>query len=41
MVGFEGHVGLSEHVQLVPGIRMLSIAGQWIVRPAVGLGWSF
>jgi len=41
MVGFEARVGLTDHVQLVPGIRMLSIAGQWIIRPAVGLGWSF
>lgn len=41
MVGFEGRVSLTDHVQVVPGIRMLSMAGQWIVRPAIGLGWSF
>ena len=41
MVGFEGRVALTDHVQVVPGIRMLSVAGQWVIRPAVGLGWSF
>jgi hypothetical protein len=41
MVGFEAQLGLTEHVRLVPGIRMLAITGGWTVRPAVGLGWNF
>jgi hypothetical protein len=41
MAGIEARVALSEHAQLVPGLRLLAVGGGWIMRPAVGLGWTF
>jgi hypothetical protein len=41
MAGIEARIGLSDHTQLVPGLRLLAVAGGWIMRPAVGLGWTF
>ena len=41
MAGIEGRLALTEHVQLVPGFRLLGIGGGWVMRPAVGLGWTF
>jgi hypothetical protein len=41
MAGFEGRVGFTEHVQVIPGIRVLSVGGGWILRPAVSLSWVF
>ena len=40
-VGFEGRIGMTEHVRLVPGIRLQTIAGGWAIRPGVGLQWTF
>ena len=40
-VGLEAAIGMTEHLRLVPGIRMLALDSQWIVRPAVGLQWRF
>jgi hypothetical protein len=39
--GIEARIGLTTHVQLVPGVRLHGIAGGWLLRPSVGLGWSF
>jgi hypothetical protein len=41
LVGLEGSIVLTEHVQLVPGIRLHGVEGGWLLRPAVGLGWVF
>ena len=45
LVGFEGRVRLTEHVVLIPGIRLHGIGsesgGGWLVRPSVTLGWRF
>jgi hypothetical protein len=47
LVGFDARIGLTDHVRLVPGIRLQGIGGGnaaasgWIVRPAVGLMWEF
>lgn len=41
MAGFEGRLGLTEHAQVVPGIRVLSVGDGWIIRPAVSLSWVF
>jgi hypothetical protein len=41
MVGLEGAIGMTRHLWLVPGLRMLAIDSQWIIRPAVGLQWRF
>ena len=40
-VGFEGRIGMTEHVRLIPGIRLQTISGGWAIRPGVGLQWSF
>lgn len=46
VVGVEGRLDLTEHVMLVPGVRLHGIgggnaAGGWLLRPSVGLGWTF
>ena len=41
LVGVEGEIGLTEHVQLVPGFRLHGVEGGWLLRPSVGLGWNF
>ena len=40
-VGLEAAIGMTEHLRLVPGVRMLAIDSRWIIRPAVGLQWRF
>jgi hypothetical protein len=40
-VGFEAHLGYGEHFLIVPGVRMHSLPGSWLVRPSVGVGWTF
>lgn len=41
MAGVEARVGMSDHVRLVPGVRLHALQGGWLVRPAVGLAWEF
>lgn len=45
VVGMEAHIGLTDHVRLVPGIRLQTLSSQsgsgWLLRPGVGLGWFF
>src|SRR4030095_2427925 len=41
LVGVEGEIGLTEHVQLIPGFRLHGVEGGWLLRPSVGLGWTF
>jgi hypothetical protein len=41
LVGMDAHIGLTDHVQVVPGVRLMGIAGGWLLRPAVGLAWRF
>jgi len=41
MVGAEAPIGMTEHVRLVPGMRLLALNGGWTLRPAVALGWTF
>jgi len=44
-VGFEARIGLTDHVRLVPGVRLQGFEGPvgsgWLIRPGVGLGWFF
>jgi hypothetical protein len=40
-VGFETRVRLTEHAQLVPGLRLQALEDGWLVRPSVGLAWEF
>lgn len=41
LVGIEGRIGMTEHLQFVPGVRMQTLTGGWLVRPAVGVSWEF
>jgi hypothetical protein len=45
VVGVEAHIGLTDHVRLVPGLRMQGIGDVegkgWMLRAGVGLGWFF
>jgi hypothetical protein len=45
VAGFEAHLALTDHVRVIPGLRMQSIGDVegtgWMVRAGVGLGWVF
>lgn len=40
-VGLDAAIGMTDRLWLVPGVRMLALDSQWIIRPAVGLQWRF
>jgi hypothetical protein len=41
VVGIEARIGLTDHLELVPGVRLTGLESGWLVRPAVGLSWGF
>jgi hypothetical protein len=41
LVGAEARIGLTGQVELVPGVRLLGLDNGWLLRPSVGLGWTF
>lgn len=41
MAGIEAPVALTDHVRLVPGTRLVAVGGEWIVRPAIALAWTY
>jgi len=41
LAGFEARIKLTEHADLVPGIRLHGLESAWLLRPAVGLAWNF
>jgi hypothetical protein len=41
MVGVESRIGMTEHAHIVPGLRLHAGNGMWLVRPSVGLAWTF
>jgi hypothetical protein len=41
MVGVEGRIRMGRQVDLVPGIRLHGHQGGWLIRPAIGLAWTF
>ena len=41
VAGVEAHWGLAEHLRLIPGVRVHALREGLIIRPSVGLGWSF
>ena len=41
LVGFEAHIGLTDQLDLVPGLRLHGLEQAWLLRPAVALGWNF
>lgn len=42
LLGFDARIGMTEHLELVPGIRFhASRSNLWLIRPGVGLAWKF
>lgn len=45
VVGAEARIGMTAHARLVAGVRLHSLGQSlidgWILRPAIGLSWSF
>jgi hypothetical protein len=41
VAGLEARIKLTEHADLVPGIRLHGLENAWLLRPAVGLAWNF
>jgi hypothetical protein len=44
VVGLEARVSLTEHVMIVPGVRLHALGGAapgWLARAAAGIGWKF
>lgn len=41
LVGMDARVRMTDHLRLVPGVRLTGFDGLLIVRPAVGLHWVF
>jgi hypothetical protein len=41
MVGVEGRIRIGGQVDLVPGLRLHGNQGGWMIRPAIGLAWTF
>jgi hypothetical protein len=41
LAGFEARIKLTDHADLVPGIRLHGLENAWLLRPAVGLAWNF
>jgi hypothetical protein len=41
LAGIEARIELTEHVDLVPGVRLHGLDNGWLLRPAVGLAWNF
>lgn len=41
VVGMEGRIALTDHVRLVPAVRLHALGSTWLVRPTVGIGWMF
>lgn len=39
--GIEARVGMSDRLELVPGIRLHALEGGVLLRPSIGLGWVF
>ena len=41
LAGIEARIELTEHAHLVPGLRLHGVENGWLVRPSVGINWSF
>ena len=41
VVGIDGRIEITDHLRLVPGLRMMTAASRWIIRPSAGLQWVF
>jgi hypothetical protein len=40
-VGLDAGIAMTDHLRLVPGVRLLTVPDGWVLRPAVGLQWLF
>ena len=40
-VGIEGRIRMTDHAELVPGLRLLGLQDGWLIRPSVGINWTF
>lgn len=41
VAGVETRIAITDHVRLVPGIRLQSLGNGWLLRAGVGAGWWF
>ncbi len=41
VAGIEAHIGYGDHLSIIPGFRMHGLPNAWLLRPAVGVGWTF
>jgi hypothetical protein len=41
MVGVEGRIRMADQLDFVPGLRLHGTDGGWLIRPALGLSWTF
>lgn len=41
LVGMDARIRMTNHLRLVPGVRLIGFGGVLIVRPAVGMHWVF
>lgn len=41
LVGVDARVTMTDHVSLVPSLRLHGIEAGWLLRPSVGLAWTF
>lgn len=44
MVGLEGRIRMTRQLALVPGLRVVAVTGGrngWLIRPGVGVHWTF
>jgi hypothetical protein len=41
MVGVEGRIRMAGAVALVPGLRLHGTDGGWLIRPSLGIAWTF
>lgn len=41
LAGIESRITMTDHVQLVPGVRVHGSEGGLLIRPSVGLAWTF
>jgi hypothetical protein len=41
LAGIESRITMTDHIQLVPGVRIHGAKNGWLIRPSIGLAWAF
>ena len=41
LAGVESRIGMTEHAHLSAGVRLQASSGMWLIRPSIGVGWTF